>query len=109
MYFPWQSSTYLVSARGVLSHCPPRQHPLKYAKKVYKGLERKKILWMYLKIFAVIVLKYMGLSSTLSFSNMILAWQTCLKTEVELELLTYVDMLLMIKIGERGGICHIIH
>ena len=77
-------------------------------KKYTKAL-KEKILWMYLKFFTVIVLKYMDLSSALSFSNMILAWQTCLKTEVELELLTYVDMLLIIKIGERGGICHIIH
>ena len=39
-----------------------------------------------------------------------LAWQACLKkTEVELELITNVDMLLMIKKGIRGGICHAIH
>ena len=39
-----------------------------------------------------------------------LAWQASLKkTEVELELLTDVDMLLMIKKGIRGGICHAIH
>ena len=36
-----------------------------------------------------------------------LAWQTCLKkTVVELELLTDVDMLLMIEKGICGGICH---
>ena len=39
-----------------------------------------------------------------------LAWQVCLKkTEVKLELLTNVDMLLMVQKGIRGGICHAIH
>ena len=39
-----------------------------------------------------------------------LAWQACLKkTEVKLELLTDVDMLLMVEKGIRGGICHAIH
>ena len=39
-----------------------------------------------------------------------LARQACLKkTEVKLELLTDVDMLLMIEKGIRGGICHAIH
>ena len=39
-----------------------------------------------------------------------LAWQACLKkTEVELELLTDVDMLLIVEKGIRGGICHTIH
>ena len=35
-----------------------------------------------------------------------LAWQICLKkTEVELDLLTDNDMLLMIEKGTRGGMC----
>ena len=39
-----------------------------------------------------------------------LAWQAYLKkTEVELELLTNIDMLLMVKNGIRGWICHSIH
>ena len=38
-----------------------------------------------------------------------LAWQACLKkTELELELITDPDMLLMVEKGIRGGICHAI-
>ena len=39
-----------------------------------------------------------------------LAWQACLrKTGVKLELLTNIDILLVVKKGIRGGICHAIH
>ena len=39
-----------------------------------------------------------------------LAWQACLKrTGIKLELLTDIDMLLMVEKGVRGGICHAIH
>ena len=39
-----------------------------------------------------------------------LAWQACLKrAEVKLELLTDVDMLLMVEKGIRGGICHAVY
>ena len=39
-----------------------------------------------------------------------LVWQAALKkTEVKLELLTDIDMLLMVEKGIRGGICHAIH
>ena len=39
-----------------------------------------------------------------------LAWQTCLKeTGIRLELLTDIDMLLLVEKGTTGGICHTIH
>ena len=39
-----------------------------------------------------------------------LSWQACLKkTEVKLELLTDINMLLMVEKGIRGGIYHTIH
>ena len=39
-----------------------------------------------------------------------LGWETALKnTEVESELLTDINMVLMVEKGIRGGICNIIH
>ena len=39
-----------------------------------------------------------------------LVWQACLKkTRVRLELLTDIDMLLLVEKGIRGGICHSTH
>ena len=39
-----------------------------------------------------------------------LVWQACLKnTKVKLELLTDIDMLLMVEKGTRGGTCQVIH
>ena len=39
-----------------------------------------------------------------------LAWQACLKkTGVKLELLTDIDMLLIVEKGTRGGICQAIY
>ena len=39
-----------------------------------------------------------------------LQWQACLKkTKIELELLTDIDMLLMVEKGTRGGICQARH
>ena len=39
-----------------------------------------------------------------------LSWQAALKkTKAKLDLLTDIDMLLMVEKGIRGGICHAIH
>ena len=55
-------------------------------------------------------IKIYGLDPAHFLSAPGLAWQACLKkTKVELELLTDIDMLLMIEKGTRGGICQAIH
>ena len=51
-----------------------------------------------------------GLDPAHFFSAPGLAWQSCLKkTKKELELLTDIDMLLMVEKGTRGAICQAIH
>ena len=55
-------------------------------------------------------IKIYGLDPTYFVSAPGLAWEDCLKkTEVELELLTNYDMLLMVEKGIRGGICQATH
>ena len=50
------------------------------------------------------------LSPVCFFTAPILAWQAALKkTKVRLDVLTHINMLLMIEEGVRGGICHAIH
>ena len=44
------------------------------------------------------------------FSAPELAWETALKqTKIKLDLLSYINMLLIVEKGIRGGICHSIH
>ena len=51
-----------------------------------------------------------GLDPSYFYSAPGLAWQACLKkTGVKLELLTDIDMLLMIEKGIRGGMCQSTH
>ena len=51
-----------------------------------------------------------GLDPSYFLSAPGLAWQACLKqTEVKLELLTDIDMLLMVEKGTRVGICQSVH
>ena len=57
---------------------------------------------MYIKVYQLDPAHFVSLPG--------LAWQACLKkTNIELELLSDYDMLLMIEEGIRGGICHSIH
>ena len=65
---------------------------------------------MYLKTLETSVLKYMNWILLIFLSAPGLAWPVCFKkTEIGLELLTVIDMLMMIEKGVRGGICHAIH
>ena len=67
-------------------------------------------LQMYLKNFRNKCIDIYELDPTHFLSAPGLAWQTCFKkTEVKLELLTDVDMLLMVEKGVRGGICQAIN
>ena len=57
---------------------------------------------MCLKIFHLDPVKFLSTPG--------LAWQAAFKkTEIKLELLTDIDMLLMVEKGTRGGIFHAIH
>ena len=60
--------------------------------------------------FRKMCLKIYHLDSVKFLSASGLAWQAALrKTEVKLELLTDIDMLLMVEKCNRRGICHTIH
>ena len=64
---------------------------------------------VYLNTLEISVLKYMNLILLIFFAPE-LAWQACLKkAKVELELLTDIDMLLMVEKGTRGRICQAIY
>ena len=65
---------------------------------------------MYLKTLETSVLKCRNLILLIFLLAPGLAWQACLKkTGIRLELLTDIDMLLMVEEGTRDGICHAIH
>ena len=67
-------------------------------------------LLMYSRILEINVSKYISLILLIFLSAPALTWQACLKkTEVKLELITNINMLLMIEDGTRGGITHAIH
>ena len=60
--------------------------------------------------FRNMCLKEYGLDPASFLTVAGLAWQACLKeSKVELELLTDIDMLLMVEDGIRGGICQATH
>ena len=57
---------------------------------------------MYLKIYELHPVKFLSVQ--------VLAWQAPLKrTKIKLDLLTDIDILLMVEKGIRGGICHSIY
>ena len=65
---------------------------------------------MYLRILEILCLKICELNPSDFLSAPGLAWEACFKkTKIKLELLTDIDMLLIIEKGIRGGICHAIH
>ena len=96
----------------------------RHAKRVFKSLNNKNIgdyhdlyvqsdtllLADVFENFRNMQIKVYELNAAHFLSAPGLAWQACLKeTGVKLELLTDVDMLLMVEKGIRGGICHAIH
>ena len=65
---------------------------------------------MRLKTLETSVLKYRNLILLIFLSFPGLAWQACLnKTGIRLELLTNIDMLLMVEKEIISGMCHAIH
>ena len=65
---------------------------------------------MYLKIFKICVLKSMSLILQNFYSAPGFGWQVVLKMiKVKLDIFTDIDMLLMVRKGIRGGICHSIY
>ena len=73
-----------------------------HAKRVCKDFEIKYLEKMCLKIYFLDPVKFLSAPG--------LAWQASLKrTEVKLELLNDIDMLLMVEKGIRGRICHAFH
>ena len=64
-------------------------------------------LQTYLKTLEKNVLKYTNFDPAYFLPEPGLSWQVCLKkTRVKLELLTDIDMLLMVENGIRDRICH---
>ena len=66
-------------------------------------------LMMYLRISEINVLKYMNLILLIFISTWIIMGSMFKKTEIELELLTDIEILLLVEKGIRRGICHAIH
>ena len=61
-------------------------------------------------IFRTYISNYMGLILLIFFSAPGLAWALVLKkNKVKINLLTDIDVLLMVEKVIRGGICHVIH
>ena len=96
----------------------------RHAKRVFKSLNNKNLgdyhdlyvqsdtllLEDVFEHFRNMCIKVYELDPTYFLSAPGLAWKACLKkTGVKLELLTDVDMLLMVEKGIRGGICHGTH
>ena len=74
-------------------------------------LKRVHYFWMmFSENFSKMCLKFYHLDSLKFLSAPGLAWQAAIiKTEVKLESLTDIDMLLMVEKGIRSGISHSIH
>ena len=97
----------------------------RHAKRVFKSLNNNKNLGDYHDLyvqrdtllpaavfenFRDMCIKVYELDPAHFLSTSGLAWQACLKkTEIELELITDFNMLLMVEQEIRGGICHAIH